>query len=451
MSAKTQGKRVLIINYYWPPSGGVGVLRTLKFAKELRKFGWEPVIFTAKGAHYPSYDPSLEADIPADITVLRRPILEPNALYARLLGRKGTEKPKDILYIPDQNPSKMQQWAVWLRANFFVPDARCLWISPSVRWLRRYLKKEPVAAILSSGPPHTNTRIAYLLHRATGIPWVADWRDPWTQADYFQQLPLTTWGAAKHRRQEQAALQTASRTLIVSKRWAEDLKVIDAPRVHVLTNGYDPDDFRDMLLPPPTPYFTITHLGIMGPDRHPHALLAAAAALSAELPAFKSLFRLQLIGQVDEALIDTAAALGLEKANIELIAQLPRREALGYAAASSANLLLLNDQANAAGRIPFKLFEYIALGRPILGFGPAESDVNDILAELGAPPLFSLADLRGTKQYLKQLFEQFQSAQGIPALALSATAAYSFEAITQQLAAHLDAVTMLPTKPLQGG
>lgn len=446
MSQTAKRKRVLIINYYWPPSGGVGVLRTLKFAKHLRQFGWEPVIFTAENAHYPSLDSANATDIPEGLEVIRQPILEPNALYAKLSGASGKgEKPKDLLYVPDKNPGLLQKTAVWLRANLFIPDARSLWIRPAVKRLKAYLAAHPVDVILSSGPPHTNTRIAYLLQQATGIPWVADWRDPWTQADYYQSLPLTRWGKARHEQQEQAALQAANRTLIVSPQWAADLERIGAKNVHVLTNGYDPGDFKNLPLPNTQSLFTLTHLGIMGPDRYPATLLAAAAQICAENPDFKQRFRLQLIGQVDESIRQKATALGLEESHIQIVSQVPRREALGYAAASAANLLLLNQQANAAGRIPFKFFEYIALQRPIIGFGPADSDVNSLLKSMNGQVLFQEGDIIAAAAYLRALFQQFQSPEGIPALSLSQTERYSFAAITQQLAAHLEAVAGVGT------
>ncbi|MEM9259611.1 MAG: glycosyltransferase, partial [Bacteroidota bacterium] len=397
-------RRLLLINYYWPPSGGVGVLRTLKFAKYLRLFGWEPVIYTAKDAHYPSQDVSNVKDIPTNLEVLRQPILEPHGIYQKLKGKSSEGAPKDILYLPDQRPGLTQRLSLWTRANLFVPDARALWVRPSVRFLKDYLKEHPVDAILSSGPPHSNTMIAAKVKAAIGLPWIADWRDPWTQADYFQGLPLSSWGLKRHQRMEQRALQLADRTLIVSEHWAEDLRKIGGHEVYVLTNGFDPDDFAN-LVPQPTERFSFTHLGILGEDRIPHNFLRVAAELCQSDPAFAEKFELQLIGQVSPAIREKGRAYGLQDHHFKILEQQARDQALSLAAGSSFNLLMLNQQENAAGRIPFKLFEYLALGRPILGFGPSESDVNTILRRVHYPGLFTYEDQERLKLFLGEAFQ----------------------------------------------
>ena len=382
-----QRRRVLIISYYWPPSGGIAVLRCLKFAKYLRQFGWEPVIFTARDAHYPTVDRSNDRDLPSDLEVIRQPITEPYAWYKRFMGKPADENVNNVFYTDEADGGWKHRLAVWVRSNFFIPDARALWINGSVRHLLRYLRQHPVDAILSDGPPHSNTRIATLVSRATGLPWLADFQDPWTQVDYYQMLNLTQWGRRKHERLEQEAFRQASLTTIVSPRWKQDLQQIGAQNVRVLYWGYDPDDFKHLRRRPHRK-FTLTHLGIMGHDRNPVALFAAIQQLKTEVPSFAEDFELRLFGQVDHRVRQAIEVYGLvEQTNFA--GSVSRVEALQQTLDSHVLLLLLNQQDNANGRIPGKLFEYLAARRPILNFGPVESDVANILRTTESGQTFS--------------------------------------------------------------
>ncbi|WP_116106181.1 glycosyl transferase family 1 [Lewinella sp. IMCC34191] len=372
-------KRVLIITYYWPPSGGIAVLRCLKFAKYLRRYGWEPVIFTAENAHYPTFDASNEKDVPADLEVIRQPIWEPYAWYKKFMGKPADENVNNVFYTDEAAGGWKHELAVWVRSNFFIPDARATWIKGSVKRILDYLKTNPVNAILSDGPPHSNTRIATLVSKATGLPWLADFQDPWTQVDYYQLLNLTGWGRQKHERQEQAAFRQASLTTIVSPHWKRDLEAIGANNVRVLYWGYDPEDFED-LERQPHQKFTLTHLGIMGYDRNPEVLFRAIQQLKQEEPGFAEDFELRLYGQVDHRVRASIEAYDLlEQTNFA--GTVTRAEALQEMKNSHLLLLLLNQQENALGRVPGKLFEYLAVRRPIMNFGPVESDVAAMIEE----------------------------------------------------------------------
>ena len=380
-------RRVLIVTYYWPPSGGIAVLRCLKFAKYLRDFGWEPVIFTARDAHYPTFDDSNDADLPADLEVIRQPIWEPYAWYKQFLGKPPDENVNNVFYTDAGAGGWKQRLAVWVRSNFFIPDARATWIDGSVKRILEYLKEHPVDAILSDGPPHSNTRIATLVSRATGLPWLADFQDPWTQVDYYQLLSLTGWARRKHERLEQEAFRQASLTTIVSPSWKTDLERIGARNVRVLYWGYDPADFAGIRRQAHEK-FTLTHLGIMGYDRNPVGLFGGVRELIDTEPGFADDFQLRLFGQVDYRVRQAIEDAGLMPWTLEG-GSVPRATALQEMVDSHVLLLLLNQQENARGRIPGKLFEYLAAGRPILNVGPRESDVAGILEETGRGKTFA--------------------------------------------------------------
>ena len=193
-------KRVLVISYYWPPSGGSGVQRWVKFAKYLPSEGWQPVIYTPSNPEYTAVDHSLEADIPAQAEIIRRPILEPYGIYRALMGKGASVDIKsltagaregEVTEISSGKKSFKQRLSLWIRGNLFVPDPRVTWLRPSVRFLCKYLKEHPVDVIVTTGPPQSMHLIGEKVHAKTGIPWIADFRDPWTQMYYLKHLPLT--------------------------------------------------------------------------------------------------------------------------------------------------------------------------------------------------------------------------------------------------------------------
>lgn len=431
-------KKVLIITYYWPPSGGIGVLRCLKLAKYLRNHGWEPIVFTAEGADYPSIDHSNFKDVPKDLQVIRQRIWEPYHIYKLLTGKEKDANVNNVFYVREEKASWAHRLSVWIRSNFFIPDARALWIRPSVRYLKRYLKEYPVDAILSSGPPHSATRIGTLVKKQVGLPWLADFRDPWTQIDYYQQLSLTSWGDARHRRMEQEAFRWADRISIVSPSWKADLEDIGAERVAVVPNGFDPDDFpagaREV-----EEGFTLTHLGIMGYDRLPEAFFQVLAELCETVDGFRQNLCLQLVGPVDTAVKEAYEGHGLS-GQVRLAGNVSREEALQLTMSSPVLLLLLNQQENARGRIPGKLFEYLAARRPILCLQPVESDVADILKETRAGEACLYQDAPVIRRTVLKLYEAFQQGT-LPQPLDSSIERYSAQALASRMAALLNAIS----------
>ncbi len=431
-------KRVLIVTYYWPPSGGIGVLRCLKFAKYLREFGWEPVIFTAENPHYPSLDPSNEKDVPAEIEVVKGKIWEPYSLYKRFTGQKKDANVNNIFYVKETEVSVLHKLSVWIRSNFFIPDARSKWIAPSVKLLLKYLKDHPVDAILTNGPPHTNTRIGTLLKQKTGIPFLSDYQDPWTQVDYFQSLRLTKWGLAKHQRLEQEAFKAADHITIVSPSWKKDLAEIGAKNISVIPWGYDPDDYQlDKI--EIDQEFTLTHLGIMGYDRNPKIFFQVINELINENKTFESDFALNLFGQVDYSLVKEAKEIGIESV-FNVKGAVPRKEALIRTSSSNVLLLLLNQQDNVKGRIPGKLFEYLASKRPIIVLGPPDSDVANIISETGRGITVDYSDFEGIKKALLYYYKKYQEKE-ISKPLLQDISKYSSRNLTQQVAGLLDQIS----------
>lgn len=395
-------KRVLIITYYWPPNGGAGVYRWLKLSKLLPEHGWQPVIYTPENPEVVADDPGLLKDVRPDIEVIKRPITEPFNLYKRFTGRSAKEK----VQVGFLNEKKQGGWkedvALWVRSNFFIPDARVWWVRPSVKFLKHWLRKNPVDAIVSTGPPHSMHLIALALKRALGVKWVADFRDPWTDIDFYAQLKLTRWADAKHKRLEGEVLRGADRVIAVGWHMAADLEKLGANRVEVITNGYDVADLP-AVSGPVDEAWSLVHVGSLPPTRNAPQLWRSLRALCDRDPAFSSKFRLRLVGPVDHAVLAGIEAAGLG-GHVERVGRVPHGEAMALMQRARVLLLLANDTPNVLGILTGKLFEYISTGRPVLAVAPVGGDVARVLDR---PPhaVIDRPDLMGQGDRIKALFQ----------------------------------------------
>lgn len=432
-------KKVLIISYYWYPCGGIGVLRCLKLAKYLRNFGWEPIIYTAENAHYPSYDEGNLKDIPENLTVLKQPIFEPYEFYRLFTGQPKNANVNHALVASDQKRGFRHKLSVWIRSNLFIPDARAFWIKPSVKFLLNYLKTNPVDAIFSDGPPQTNNVIACKIKEKTGIPWLADFQDPWTQVDLYERLILTSWADRKYHALEQETFKNANKITIASPSWKKDLENIGAKNVSVFYWGYDQSDF-EKLTPNLTKKFTLTHTGLLGEDRLPDKLFLAIRELMNEIPEFAADFCLQLIGHIDGIIKQSIDNQGISK-NVMYISQMERHQALNYTANSQLLLILLNKAGNFMGRIPGKLFEYLAVRRPILCLGAKKSDVDNILTSCEAGFSTEYENLTEIKNWLKTNYFLFKENKIVPCQTKNIEEFTNIE-LTKKIAGFLDEISL---------
>ena len=395
-------KKVLIITYYWPPAGGSGVQRWLKFVKYLRDFDIEPVIYTVDNPGYAINDKSLINEIPNSIETLRQPIFEPNSI----LNFFGTKTNKESAGFLNPNPNFIGKIIQYIRANYFIPDARKFWIKPSVKFLSNYLEKNPVDVIITTGPPHSLHLIGLHLKKKKDIKWISDFRDPWTEIDYFHQMPLNKKAKKKHHQLEREVLKNSDSVIVVGNTM-RDQYLKETDKVVTISNGFDTSDNKEVSHL--DIFFSITHVGMMNADRNPSDLWKILKEICLENPDFKSDLKIRLIGKIAK---EVSHDLNIFDSGItEVIDYVSYAEVKKYQLETKVLLLCINNVPSARGIITGKIFEYLQAKRPILAIGPEDGDAAEILKNTNSGSIFGFENKQKLKQHILELYKDYKKNQ----------------------------------------
>ncbi|OFY44622.1 MAG: hypothetical protein A2X18_03355 [Bacteroidetes bacterium GWF2_40_14] len=433
-------KKVLIITYYWPPAGGSGVQRWLKFVKYLREFGWEPVVYTPLNPEFMAMDTELLAEIPDGTTVIKRKIVEPYSFYKLITGKKGQSIKPGFMGNRQQaigNGQWTERMSLFIRSNFFIPDPKCFWIAPSVSFLKKYLKGNPVDAIVSTGPPHSMHLIAMKVADTTGIPWLADFRDPWTRMYNFKYMNNTRLVEAIHKKMEKDVVQRADAVVVVTNVMKEEYLELGPKRIEVITNGFDQSDFEGVN-ESPEEKFTITYTGLFVRDRNPKELWRLLGEKVKSDPVFAQDLRIRIIGQTDETVWEDISDNGLDN-NLIKMDYMPHRQVVKWQQSARVLLLAGGQEPEAKGILTGKFFEYLAARRPIIGFGPKGGDMDIALTESEAGAMFDYSDYKGAKEWIDGQYELYRSGE-VPVMS-GKIDRYSRKGLCKNIAELLDELT----------
>lgn len=420
-------KKVLIIAYYWPPAGGPGVQRWLKFVKYLPDFGIKPFVYVPKNPSYPITDETLNRELPHSLKVIKRPIKEPHRIGS-ILSKSETKSMSAGIIADEEKQSVLQKFMLFIRGNFFVPDSRVLWVKPSIKFLQKYLEENNIETIITTGPPHSLHLIGKgLKKRLPNVKWIADFRDPWVNIDYHSQLKLTKSAKRKHQNLEAAVLNEADQIVVTSFETQREFDAKTTKPVAIITNGYDDVEVFDVDL---SEAFSIMHVGSLLTERNPIQLWKALADLVEEDEHFKKFFELHLVGKVSQVVLNSIEEHGL-KGYVYLDGYLPHLEAVKVQHQAQLLLLIEANRVEKKGIIPGKLFEYLMAKRPILAIGPEEWDVERILTETQAGKSFSYASKETLKSEIQSYFQSFL--KGKLNVNPKNIARFSRKSLTQQL------------------
>lgn len=423
-------KKVLIITYYWPPSGGAGVQRWLKFVKYLRDFGWDPIVYVPENPEYPSEDFSFEKDIPENLKVLKTPIWEPYEIYRNLTGKKG--KKINAGFISENKKSGWKdKLSIWIRGNFLIPDPRRFWIKPSIQYLSKFLQENKVDVVVTTGPPHSMHMIGLGLKKKNPqLKWIADFRDPWTNIDFYKELNLTSFSDRIHHRMEQKVVQNADCVVVVSNDMIREFSMLKPKRLELITNGYDDSDVENVEVEMDR-YFSLSHIGTLNAARNPKSLWKVLGEMVRNDEAFREEMKIQLIGKVDFSVLEELEKNGLN-GNLVKIDYLSHSEAIKKQQSSQILLLLINNSQNAKGVLTGKFFEYLSSGRPVFAVGPSDGDVADVLHETRSGRIADFDDEKTMKLIVQEYFEMYK--KGNLAVDSHSIEKYSRRDLTRQLA-----------------
>ncbi len=393
----------MIISYYWPPAGGPGVQRWLKFTRYLPEYDVEPVLYVPEKAHYPLKDASLTEEVPRNITILKKNIFEPYS-FARLISSKDTEKISSGIIPEERQQGLLQKLMLFIRGNFFIPDARRFWIKPSVDFLTEYLQENKIDTVITTGPPHSMHLIGLKLKEKLELHWIADFRDPWTQIGYHKKLKLLPFTRKKHEQLEKAVLEGADKLITTSFTTREEFQKITATPIEVITNGYDYEKVEPV---PLDQKFSISHIGSLLSGRNPQNLWRALQELTLENDDFAADFQLKLTGAVGEPVLESIKKFGLEQ-YLSVKGYVSHREALQLQRGSQVLLLIEIDSPETRGIIPGKIFEYMVSNRPILAVGPKHADIQKIIKETNTGSFFLYSEKEGMKDFLLERYREFR-------------------------------------------
>ena len=397
-------KQVLIITYYWPPAGGPGVQRWLKFVKYLPEFGVNPIVYCPENPSYPILDQSLLSEVPNTVKIIKQPIKEPYRI-AGLISGKRTKIISSGVIPKEKKQTFIDRLLLYIRGNFFIPDARKNWVKPSTAFLKEFIQNNDIDTVITTGPPHSLHLIGMALKQTVGVKWLADFRDPWTTIGYHKALKLSKSSKAHHLQLETKVLQSADEIIVTSENTKQEFLSKTSQPISVITNGYDTHQIQR---PEKDSKFTLAHIGSLLADRNPRQLWQALNELLKEHEDFRSAFQLKLIGVVSDDVLQTMSAYGL-KDYIHMEGYVPHNKAIAEQMASQVLLMVEIDSDDTKVIIPGKLFEYMVSGTPILAVGPKGSDVETILKTTNTGQYFYYDAKENIKSQILSYFKAYKS------------------------------------------
>lgn len=428
-------KKVLIITYYWPPASGPGVFRFLKFVKFLPKYGYIPYVLTVKNGSYPSIDKSLLNEESTDLNVTRTYTLEPFALFNKLTGNKGKSLPVGIA--PQKKDSVLKKLMFYIRANYFIPDARKGWNIFAYKKAKRIISSENIDYLITTGPPHSTHLIGLKLKRNLNSKWIADFRDPWTNIYYNQFFPRTKKTEIKDKKLESKVLEQSDVSIAVSHGLVKEFED-RAKKIELIPNGFDLGDIPSRKIIR-TENFVLSYVGNFKTNQNIPVIWEALSELKSEIKDFSKNFRLHITGNCVQDVQQKIMQFALNDI-VELKGHVNHETAIRKMLESNMLLFIIPKSENNKLILTGKLFEYLATQTPILSIGPLDGDADRLLKKQKRNEMIDYEDKTRFKDIIKKFYFKWLDNKKLVVTAKSDLSSYSREKLTEKLAQILDSL-----------
>lgn len=400
-------QKILIITYYWPPSGGAGVQRWVKFVKYLPDYGIEPIVLTVEPeyASYPVVDKSLVNELPPNLKVYNTKSNEPFNYYKKISGKSDIPHAG---FANESNAGLLQKASRFIRGNFFIPDARKGWNKFAFEKARQLIAEHNISTFITTSPPHSSQLIGLKLKSELEINWIADLRDPWTDIYYYKQMYHTPMAKRTDFAYEKNVLTHADQVIVVSdaikKQFLSKSTKLTESKFSVIPNGYDEADFNNQKIEK-TNQFIITYTGTLAANYNIEAFLKAVFKLTEETGENKVILR--FVGVVAENFKNLIENTSLGKIT-EFVGHVEHSQSIRYLLSSTILFLAIPDVKNNEGILTGKLFEYLGAQKPIIGIGPVEGDAAKIITNCKAGVMFDYYNQDKIFEYLLNKYKLWQ-------------------------------------------
>lgn len=411
MTDEETSKKVLIITYYWPPSGGSGVQRWLKFVKYLPDFGWHPYVFTPENPSFEIKDETLLKDVPPEAEVLHFPIWEPYALFNKIAGVKSGKENDNSAPKAD---SLFKKISIWIRGNFFIPDPRIFWIRPSVKFLDDFIREKKIRTIITTGPPHSVHLIGLGIKKKNpSVRWIADFRDPWSAWGFLDTINVGKLARMRHKFLEKSVLQTADKVITITPFYVKHFEKLSNRKVLLFTNGFDEEDFRSMILKK-VDRFVIRHAGIVNELCNPVPVMLSIKNWFLKNKLSEEKVQIDFVGSVNGTFKSFIKNDDVLRKLTTFTPAVSHTSVVEMYSRSAVLLLVLTGYKDGEGYMPGKLFEYMATSLPILAIGPVNGDAANLLTEARSGKMLSEEDETGIHAFLNKQFYDWSTGKQSP-------------------------------------
>ena len=392
-------KKVLIISYYWPPAGGPGVQRWMKFVKYLPEYNIKPILYIPENPNYPIYDYSLNDEVSEKLEIIKNPITEisniiSNSKSLNLIRSGNIPNPKE--------QSLFQRLLFFIRGNLFIPDMKILWKNKSIDFIENYLSKTKIDIVITTGPPHSLHLIGYELKKRLNIKWISDFRDPWVNLNYLNRFHLLPSVKRRHKKLRDKVLINSNSVIVTSEKLKKLYKEI-APNIFKITNGYD-YEYSTVNI---DSKFSISHIGSLYPERNPKYLWDIIDEICINNEEFRSNLQINFIGNTSEKIIKYLSNKTF-KSCVKFFDYVDYKRAIEFMCSSQILLMVEVNDNDSSYAIPGKLFDYLNSKRPIIAIGPDRSEVNQILYDTNAGKFFNYNESINLKLHIENLYNQYE-------------------------------------------